>query len=101
MTAAAQIDLEQQLVEDIASFTHDPLGYVLYTWDWGNGELKDYPDGPDTWQREVLTEIDERLRKGEITFHEAILIAIASGHGIGKSALLCWIIKWATDMARS
>lgn len=97
MSPQPAIDLEAQLIEDIASFTHDPLGYVLYAWDWGNGELKDYPDGPDTWQCEVLADIGDRLKKGEITFHEAVQIAIASGHGIGKSALLCWIIKWAID----
>lgn len=27
--------LEQQLVEDIASFTHDPHGYALYAFPWG------------------------------------------------------------------
>ena len=31
--------LEQRLVEDIAGFTHDPLGFVLYAFDWGHGEL--------------------------------------------------------------
>lgn len=30
--------LEQQLVEDIASFTHDPHGYALYAFPWGEEE---------------------------------------------------------------
>jgi len=95
MTATAA-ELEQQLIDDIASFTHDPLGFVLYAWDWGVGELEEFADGPDQWQREVLAEIGEKLRSGAIKgVSEAIQIATASGHGIGKSALLAWIAEWA------
>lgn len=94
MTPEEQI--EQELIDDIASFTHDPLGFVLYAFDWGQGELAEFPDGPDVWQREVLEEIGEKLRSGEITgAMEAIQIARASGHGIGKSALLAWLCEWA------
>jgi hypothetical protein len=94
--------LEDQLVEDIASFTHDPLGFVLYAFDWGSGELTNFPDGPDVWATDVLTEIGEKLRAGELTVDtvmtyvgDVIRIATASGHGIGKSALVAWIILWA------
>ena len=88
--------LEEQLVEDIASFTHDPLGFVLYAFDWGHGELANFPDGPDVWATEVLAEIGEKLRAGEISgISEVIQLATASGHGIGKSALVAWLIEWA------
>lgn len=88
--------LEQQLVEDIAGFTHDPLGFVLYAYDWGHGELARFPDGPDAWQREVLEEIGTKLRSGAISgLSEVIQIATASGHGIGKSALVAWLVDWA------
>lgn len=88
--------LEQQLVEDIAGFTHDPLGFVLYAFDWGNGELSGFPDGPDVWAVAVLMEIGDKLRTGVITnLSEVIQIAVASGHGIGKSALVAWLILWA------
>jgi hypothetical protein len=87
---------EQQLVEDIAGFTHDPLGYVLYAYDWGNGELAKFPEGPDKWAREVLEEIGDKLRRGVISgLSEVIQIATASGHGIGKSALVAWLVDWA------
>lgn len=87
---------EQQLVEDIASFTHDPLGFVLYAFDWGVGELAAFPQGPDVWAAEVLEEIGDKLRRGVITkLSEVIQIAVASGHGIGKSALVAWLILWA------
>lgn len=86
--------LEDQLIEDIASFTHDPLGFVLYAFDWGNGELAGFAEGPDKWSRDMLTEIGEKLRAGaERT--EVIQEAVASGHGIGKSAAVSWIILWA------
>lgn len=87
---------EEQLVEDIAGFTHDPLGYVLYAYDWGSGELARFPDGPDKWAREVLAEIGDKLRAGVISgLSEVIQIATASGHGIGKSALVAWLVDWA------
>lgn len=95
MTAQAARDLEQELIDDIASFTHDPLGYVLYAWDWGNGELAKFP-GPDEWQVGLLNEIGEKLRSGAINgVSEAIQMATASGHGIGKSALVSMLILWA------
>lgn len=96
MSAVPQPDIEQQLIDDIAGFTHDPLGFVLYAFDWGVGELAEFPDGPDQWQRDVLNDIGEHLKSGAIAgLSEAIQIATASGHGIGKSALVSWLIEWA------
>ena len=91
---SARSKVEQELVDFVAGFTHDPLGFVLGAFEWGKGELREF-DGPDDWQRDVLTDIGEQLRAGAITVQEAIQIAIASGHGIGKSALVSWIILWA------
>lgn len=87
---------EEQLIQDIAAFSHDPLGFVLYAFDWGKGELLKF-DGPDSWQVDILNTLGERLRKGELTVTEAVQIAVASGHGIGKSALVSWIILWAVS----
>lgn len=91
---ASKAQVEAELIELVASFTHDPLGFVLFAFEWGKGELKDF-DGPDDWQRDILTGMGESLRAGELTVQEAIQIAVASGHGIGKSALVSWIILWA------
>lgn len=88
-----------QIIEDLTSFTNDPLGFVLYAFPWGEagGELS-AATGPEEWQIRVLTHIKEELANG-ISFHDsvrgAIRIARASGHGIGKSALVAWIILWA------
>ena len=91
------VDFEVMLAADIGGFTRDPLRFVLYAFPWGQGELADF-DGPDNWQRDILGLIGEKLKSGASTddaFKEAIKIAVASGHGIGKSALVAWIILWA------
>ena len=84
---------EKTLANDIGGFTHDPYGFALYAFPWGEGELSKF-DGPDKWQAEVLMEIGNQLQAG-VSLEKAIRIAIASGHGIGKSAVLAIIILWA------
>lgn len=81
---------ERQLAEDMAGFQKDPLGWVYYSFRWGQGELAEF-EGPDAWQIELLTEV----RDGLISFEEAIRVARSSGHGIGKSATVAWLILWA------
>lgn len=85
----------EQLVDDMDSFRHDPLGYALYAFPWGEGSLSAV-DGPRAWQREVMDAIGAHLRNPE-TRHQPCRIARASGHGIGKSALISMIVKWALD----
>lgn len=80
---------EQQLQEAVASFVSDPLGFVRFAFDWGNGDLAD-EEGPDQWQSDILTLIGDKC----LTVEEALRIAVASGHGIGKTALVAWIILW-------
>jgi len=90
-------EAEAMLASDIGGFTHDPLKFVLYAFPWGKGELEDFA-GPDLWQGDILCLIRDRLKSGASTadaFKEAIKIAVASGHGIGKSALVAWLILWA------
>ncbi len=80
----------EELLLALAEFETDPLGWVFFAFDWGQGELAN-TTGPEDWQIEILT----RLRDGLITIDEAILLATTSGHGIGKSALVAWIILLA------
>jgi hypothetical protein len=78
--------IELELVRQAHAFRHDPLGFVRFSW----------PDvEPHPWQVDVLEDISVRLITGDLTTHEAIQIAVASGHGIGKSCLVAWIILWA------
>lgn len=79
----------------MCGFTLDPLGWVLYSFQWGKGELEKY-EGPDTWQEETLREIGRRLQIGSISgFSEVLRLAIASGNGPGKTCLVAWLILWA------
>ena len=78
-----------ELSKALAEFYSDPLGFVYFSFDWGKGLLKDYT-GPDKWQAEILRD----LGNGSLTPEKAIQIAVASGHGIGKTALIAWIILW-------
>lgn len=85
-----------KLQEDIAPFYDDPLGFVLYAFPWGQPHTRlEEETGPDTWQIEVLTLIRDRVQAGlDIKDALPIMIAVASGHGIGKTALIAWIIIW-------
>lgn len=77
----------------------DPYAWVLDAFPWGEGELKDRT-GPDTWQRESLESIGEQLQAAG---SDGVVIreATASGHGIGKSTLVAWLILWATLTAET
>lgn len=81
--------VERALEHDIAGFTHDPYGFVMYSFPWGSGELKGR-DGPEEWQESILRDVGNEL----LGIEEAIQKARASGHGIGKSALVAWLILW-------
>lgn len=95
---SARAPAEEQLIEDIAGFTHDPLGYVLYNFPWGvAGTELERHKGPRRWQRAVLESIGEQLRAGAADLGEVVREAVASGHGIGKSALVAWLVLWALD----
>ena len=83
-------NLKHKLAHRMASFRKDPYSFVLYSFPWGTGELEKF-DGPEDWQTDLL----KQIRDGLITASQAIQEAIASGHGIGKSALVAWIILWS------
>jgi hypothetical protein len=85
-------DVEGKLIAFMARFRHDPLGYVRAAFAWGEGELKEHA-GPRTWQADILTAIGEHLKQGKDI--GPLLSSVASGHGIGKSALVSWLVLWA------
>lgn len=86
---ATQIDEEKQLRMDMGDMSGDPWAFVMYSFPWGSGDLANRT--PELWQEKLL----KRVRDGLITYNDAILEAVASGHGIGKSALVAWMILWA------
>lgn len=84
---------EELLREDIGGFTFDPTGLVDYIFPWGIGQLEKY-SGPRTWQGETLQIIKDHLAD-ELTRYQPLQLAVASGHGIGKTALIAMIMEWA------
>lgn len=86
-----QAEFDRSLAEDMGRFYDDPLGFVLYTFDWGQGDLADW-DGPDDWQTEFLTKLRDAIRKRQPG--EVIKMAAKTGRGPGKTAVEAWLILW-------
>lgn len=101
---------DAMLADDMAKFYADPLGFVMYAWDWDNDatlHIVPLPEkyrarfnstyGPDLWACEFLDEIGNEVRRKKfdgIHAVDAIREAVASGHGIGKSAMTAWLTNW-------
>lgn len=91
-------------------FFDDPLGFVLYAYDWDNDpalQVVKLPDpwnliygstyGPDEWACEFLDEIGRAVRDRGFDGTKAVnalRMATSSGHGIGKSAITSWLVNW-------
>ena len=88
---------EEMLAEDMGAFFHDPYGWVMYAFPWGEpGPLQNYT-GPDKWQVKWLKDWGALIRsRGFDGFNpvEPVRMATSSGHGIGKSALSAMIILY-------
>lgn len=87
-------DPRLELAERIGEFRYSPLDHALFAYPWETEALPQ--SGPRTWQREMMLEIEEHL-SSERTRHQPLRIARASGHGIGKSAGMGMVNKWALD----
>ena len=83
---------ELELANDIGSYSLDPVGLVKYVFPWESDALK--TPGPRAWQSDILGKIKDHLGDPETRF-QPLQIAVASGHGIGKSALIAMIMEWA------
>ena len=83
---------ELELAKDIGSFSLDPTGFMLYSFPWGSERLPE--TGPRTWQSDINELIKVHFSDAN-TRHQPLQIAVASGHGIGKSAEIGMVIDWA------
>jgi phage terminase large subunit len=72
------------LAEIAQLYQLNPLGFVLNTFHWEEGE------GIDPWQRDVLETIGDELDNGE-PIHR---FAISSGKGAGKTSVAAWLFLW-------
>ena len=109
----AGLTVDQQLAEHIDSCYDDPLKYVMTMFPWDEDpsicmvELdepyksrfnKKY--GPDKWACEFLDQLGEEIRKRKFNGKTAVApiqFSTASGHGIGKSTLVAWLILFIAD----
>lgn len=81
---------ELELIEMQVACQHDPLKWAQYAFPWETGKLPD--SGPREWQANLLDSVGKSLRENP---YKPVRIAVASGHGIGKSATVSMLISWA------
>jgi hypothetical protein len=89
---------EQELMARLWSpqIKDNPLAFVMLLFPWGvKGTPLEHFSGPRKWQREVLQDIAAHIKQngGKIDF-DTLREAVASGRGIGKSALVSWLVIW-------
>jgi hypothetical protein len=84
--------LDPATVDYFNRFRRDPLAFAREMFPWGEGELEKHT-GPRVWQAGVMKTIADHLQGPKK--HQPLRIAVASGHGIGKSACIGMILNWA------
>ena len=89
---------EQELMARLwaPALKDNPLAFVMFCYPWGEkGTPLENFTGPRKWQREILNDIGEHIKQnqGKVDF-DVLREAVASGRGIGKSALVSWLEHW-------
>ena len=89
---------EQELMARLWSpqIKDNPLAFVMLLFPWGvKGTPLEHFSGPRKWQRDVMQDIAAHIKQnnGKIDF-DTLREAVASGRGIGKSALVSWLVIW-------
>lgn len=96
--SSGNLSPDMQLAEVLSQFTADPLGFVLFAFPWGKkGMSLERHDGPDAWQRDFLIRLGEHVKSHGFDGFESVMpirMSRSSGHGIGKSTLVAWIVWW-------
>lgn len=96
----------QDLANDIFAFWDNPEGFVRYNFPWGvAGTPLEHFSGPDQWHIDEFTAMAgaARLnsdRKALGLDQEPYQSAVASGHGIGKSAMVAWLVLFLMSTRR-
>ena len=90
---------EKELAEFVAQFRHDPFGFVMAAYPWGLPGPLAGRTGPEEWQKQFLLalgrhSLDNAYREQLGIDMKVWRSAVASGHGVGKSALVAWLIQW-------
>ena len=93
---------EQQLMVEIwdPALADDPYAFVMFVFPWGKANTPlEHIDGPREWQATILKEIRDHIKANGLIMAnrkiaEMLREAVASGRGIGKSALVAWLVYW-------
>ena len=83
---------QDRAVATARRFRKDPLAFVRWAFPWGEaGTPLAAHAGPEPWQEGVLADLRDALIAGRTP----VRLAVASGHGVGKSALVAWLVLWS------
>lgn len=89
---------EQELMAFLwnPAISDDPEAFVMAAFPWGQaGTPLAHFQGPRKWQRKILRQMGDHIKKGRLDkAYKLFRKAVASGRGIGKSALVSWLILW-------
>jgi hypothetical protein len=89
--------MSSDILEDLGKLADRPYDFVMWAFPWGEEgtELEKFT-GPEPWQKAFLLNVQAKLQRmtRQQAVYEAILEAVASGHGIGKSAEVSWLALW-------
>ena len=97
-----------QLKDDFGYYWDKPLDFVMFLFPWDTDEsiqqvelAPKYQErfncryGPDIWACEFLDELGKSIKERDFDGRHAVdpvQFSTSSGHGIGKSALVAWLI---------
>jgi len=86
--------INEYVMEHLPGWYDDPVKFAQEAFPWGveKGPLADW-DGLDDWQKSFLNDMAAKIKNSRKT-NESVLMAVASGNGIGKSALIAIIVLW-------
>jgi hypothetical protein len=76
---------------------YDPLLFTEHAWPWGVPGTPFEHEDIRAWQAEVLNDIAVHLQNPATRF-DVCRIAVASGHGIGKTAAMGFVSTWALSV---
>ena len=78
----------KELSEEVVRSQLSPKYFVENFFPWKNEGPLEKEEGLDGWQEGILETIEKDLRAGK----DNIRVAVASGHGIGKTALISFLV---------
>lgn len=85
------------LLNQLASYHDDPLGFVMWAFPWGEpGTPLEKKTGPEQWQIDQLARVGAKVREGGAAGC-VVQEDVTAGRGVGKSALTSWWVLWAVS----